>query len=789
VSAASGHRGALATIDLPSPLEERATAMSGFVRSNSFIIPGASGAPGVRVYIEERNGALFFQVEVLDTSAATADLRGLFFRVVDAAKLAGLQVTESDGTVTDFQAIDNRVIDLGNGANMNGTVSRTSAFDVGVEFGTAGMAADDIQDASFTLSNTANNLTLDDVAQTLFGVRLTSVGDPDGARSDSAKLTAVSSAAPDARDDTYSIFEDGAADLDDPRSSAAAVVFQVLANDTDADGNPLTITHLSTALTATGGTVEIIDGGTAIRYTPFTDFAGTDSFVYAISDGNGGTDFATVSLSVVAVADVPALTYEILAGSTVNEVIVRVTATTTDDDGSEFIDSLAFSGVPADVSIVATDLDPADQPGSLTRDFVLTVPLDQSTDFTLGVTATAKETSNGDTETNTINVAIDYDYKATDLDTTFEAVNQSMWGSGGAFTFVDDRFIGIDESLDGGFNAFLFATTEGNLKAGFQSTLNFTGGRVDAELPYEITVDTNYNKTTDVMVIGSSAALLPGGGFSTTGPGGSYTLDFIFELFFALRLGLDFGELGQAVFVDDTLIDIDEELNILDLDSSNLGFTLELPLGFSIDFAWPDIDTVSDSTNVYNSSGASNDFLALNLDVDDFITKLLKLPINPFAPGFSVDIGVAAASVVLELLDLDLGIGLNFLQDFALAVNSLSTAIQLEDGTILAYAIGDELTLTDASSYDTDNDGNVEFALLADPQATMSNSTDLGFNFNWNFDILKGSYNFEIFGESVGSDSFGPLVDLGGTIPIAAVDVFDNSFALDFQSKNLDFFA
>lgn len=961
--------------------------MTVFTRSISFTIPGASGSPGVRVRIEELDGSLVFTLDVLDTSLATADLRGLFFRLADGSKLAGLRVTSHDGTVTDFQAIDNRVIDLGNGANMTGAVSKTNAFDVGVEFGTAGIGGDDIQFASFTLGNTAGNLTLDDVAQTLFGARLTSVGAPDGARNGSVKLLATAPAAPDARDDTYSIFEDGTASLADPRSAPAPVIFHVLANDTDADGDVLTVTHLSTSLTAAGGTVEIVDGddddllpGDAIRYTPRADFSGPDSFTYAISDGKGGTDFATVFITVVAVADrpdvtyqlfdtgmlnqvrlvvtatqtdddgsefidklafagspgvvtvtpndaldpadqpasltreflvtlpnaaaaftldvtatakevsngdtetstvgvtfhsifedgaaglgdprstpafvlldlpvgggpdpiaslgaalhgtltlvdgdtvrytpdadysgwdsftyvtasgaagqasitvnavadIPELAYEILAGLAVNQVVVRVTAAITDDDGSEFIDRLAFSGVPASVMITAIDLDPAGQPASLTRDFVLTLPMDTTTNFVLDVTATSKERSNGDTETASVGIAIDYDYKVNALDTTFQAVNQSIWGSGDAFTFTDDRFLGINESLNGGFNAFLFAQTTGNLKAGFQSTLNFTGGSVDASVPYAISVDTNFNRTTDVMVIGSSASLLSGGGFTTTGPGGDYTLDFIFELLFALRLGLDFGDLGQAVFVDSTLIDIDERLNILSLDSDNLGFSLSLPLGFSIDFAWPNIPTTSNTINPYTSSGASNDFLALNLDVDDFITKLLKLPVNPFAPGFDVDIGVAAASVVLELIDLDLGVGLNLLQQFAVAVNSLATTIVFEDGSTQAYMIGTDLVLTGASAYDADNDGKVEFVLVADPQATMSNSTDLGFNFNWNFDVLKGSYNFEVFDVDAGGGSFGPLIDLGGTIPIASVDVFNTSFALDFQSRDLVFFA
>jgi hypothetical protein len=66
-------------------------------------------------------------------------------------------------------------IDLGNGANMQGAAS---PFDVGLEFGTQGIGKDDIQSTSFTLSNTDNNLTLDDIAHVQFGARLASIGDP-----------------------------------------------------------------------------------------------------------------------------------------------------------------------------------------------------------------------------------------------------------------------------------------------------------------------------------------------------------------------------------------------------------------------------------------------------------------------------------------------------------------------------------------------------------------------------------------------------------------------------------
>lgn len=760
-------------------------------RSITFTIPGASGSPGVQVKVVEDNGSLVFTVDVLDDSTTTADLRGLFFKLNDPTKLAGLNLSANDGSVAELQGKAGKVLDLGNGANMNGAVKKKDGgFDVGLEFGTPGIGKDDIQTASFTLSNAAGDLTLDDIANTLFGARLTSVGEPGGARADSVKLTHVAPAAPDARDDAYSIFEDGADGLDDARSSASGIVFQVLANDTDADGDVLTITHV---FGAAHGTLEIVDGddadllpGDAVLYTPVTDYAGFDGFTYCITDNNGGTDFAEVAIEVVAVADVPALGYEIIAGSTVNEIILRVTATQTDDDASEFIDRILLSvpgGLPAG-SIVPGAVNPAGQPGEIVQDFVITLPLNQDTSFTIDITAWSEETSNGDQQSATTSVAIAYEYNRNDFDTTFFATDQSIWSTGDQFTFVDDRFLGIDESWNESVGDFAFAQTSGFLKTGFQSTLTFEGGEIDGEVPYDIFVDTNYNKATDVLVISSGASILPGGGFTTEGPEGSYTLDFIFQFFAQASAGLDLGALGSWDLIDISVGPFNVNQNILDLNSDDLTFTVNLPAGFSLTFAWPNIDTASDPTNVYNSSGASNNFFELNLDIDELITKILGLPVNPFAPGF--DIGVAWGT--LDIVDVDIGLGLNFLQQFAMAVNSLAGTITYEDGSSQAFVFGADITLADASTYDEDNDGVVEFELELDPQATLNNSTDLGFNFLWNFDLLKLSGGYDILVDS-GSFSVGPALDLGGSIPIGDVEVFNSTFALDFASKDFAFAA
>lgn len=71
------------------------------------------------------------------------------------------------------------------------------------------------------------------------------------------------------------------------------VTVNVVANDSDVDGDTLTV---SAATQGTGGSVTFSGG--SVTYTPNAGFYGTDSFSYTVSDGNGGTATATVSVTV-----------------------------------------------------------------------------------------------------------------------------------------------------------------------------------------------------------------------------------------------------------------------------------------------------------------------------------------------------------------------------------------------------------------------------------------------------------------------------------------------------------
>ena len=73
-----------------------------------------------------------------------------------------------------------------------------------------------------------------------------------------------------------------------------SVVVEVLANDTDADGDDLDVTSVDPP--AHGTATAHADG--SVTYVPAAGFDGDDSFAYTVSDGRGGTDTASVSMTV-----------------------------------------------------------------------------------------------------------------------------------------------------------------------------------------------------------------------------------------------------------------------------------------------------------------------------------------------------------------------------------------------------------------------------------------------------------------------------------------------------------
>ena len=95
--------------------------------------------------------------------------------------------------------------------------------------------------------------------------------------------------APVATDDTADTDEDTALNY-----------IAVLTNDTDVNGDSLSV---SSVTQPSNGSASLVNG--EVNYTPAGNYNGPDSFTYTVSDGKGGTDTATVNLTLNAVNDAP----------------------------------------------------------------------------------------------------------------------------------------------------------------------------------------------------------------------------------------------------------------------------------------------------------------------------------------------------------------------------------------------------------------------------------------------------------------------------------------------------
>nr|WP_259372163.1 Ig-like domain-containing protein [Caldimonas mangrovi] len=101
----------------------------------------------------------------------------------------------------------------------------------------------------------------------------------------------------------------------------------LLANDTDLDGDALSVLSVQNPV---NGTVALVDG--QVVFTPTANYHGPASFTYTISDGNGGTNTATVNLTVASVNDRPTTTNVSASGN--EDTLVIVTLAGSDIDGT-----------------------------------------------------------------------------------------------------------------------------------------------------------------------------------------------------------------------------------------------------------------------------------------------------------------------------------------------------------------------------------------------------------------------------------------------------------------------
>jgi VCBS repeat-containing protein len=695
------------------------------------------------------------------TTTLKADLSGLFFDFTNS-KLSSL--TATGPLITQFVAKADGVSNLANGVNLNG--QKVPNFDVGMEFGLAGIGSknQNIQSESFVLSDTAHNLSMDDLHPTgetgTMGVRDLGSGQ---------KLEAVAPYAPTA-------------------TTTAATPYQV----TTLEETPITIqaSSLATDLNSgavlkvdkigTGaqgpqyGTVQINNDG-SLTYTPTTlDYkvngiltGNQDAFQVGVKDNFGGTVTSFVTVHATPVADAPAVKVQVLTphdGDPVTEVRLLVTAQSGDfgtvNAGSDFIQSIALGGTAATDATQITDslgllsgntIIATSNQGFFQDEIDLVMPTGKTINDTLAVTAAAAEiegTGSPATASATKNQLIAIDNVQSQTDLTFQTSGQSIWDTGAGFSKdFSTGFLGFDKSTSFGFTTTPIVSLGGSIefRVGFEADLKISAGDISATLPYRVGLDSTYNTTTDTLQITATDAQLGGGHFTAHGPSGAYT--------FGVDLGLKFKAaatiLGTGTSFKTTVGSFTKPVTGYKLNSNTAGKSITLPSSgvgagplASLNLAFPNVNTSgsNSSPGTISGTGTSNDMANLTGD----LVELAKGLFGSFPLQLIDEMGPPESKVTTDILDVFLGIGSNLIQKFDLNSSGLVPALVLEDGTAEPLMFGVPLTILNASSHDQNQDGKIGMSLGLVPQATLTNNTSVGASMNAS--ITAGVFDYKSLG-------------------------------------------
>ncbi|MFZ5482894.1 MAG: retention module-containing protein, partial [Pseudomonadota bacterium] len=125
------------------------------------------------------------------------------------------------------------------------------------------------------------------------------------------------------------------------------VTINVLGNDSDPDGDPLTITGFNQPA---NGTVNLVNG--QFVYTPNPGYVGSDTFTYTITDGQGGVDTATVTISMVGVQEPPVALNDTGSTNEDTPVVLTILGNDSDPDGTLDVTTVSIVTGPAHGSVV-----------------------------------------------------------------------------------------------------------------------------------------------------------------------------------------------------------------------------------------------------------------------------------------------------------------------------------------------------------------------------------------------------------------------------------------------------
>ena len=300
--------------------------------------------------------------------------------------------------------------------------------------------------------------------------------------------------APTAVDDIVSVNED-----------SGNTLINVLANDTDPDAG--TVLSIQSFTDPSNGSVSLDPNGGGFFYQPTLDFSGTDSFTYVVEDGEGGSDTATVTITVLPIAD-PAnvnLTGRSafgLNGQEDTDLPVAISALIADTDGSERIASVKLLGLPAGTVVsdgtnsatVSVSTPEVDLAGFNLGTLVLTPPLNFNGSVLVDVVVETREI---DAQGNDIPLAAP-GFVARPFTVSFAPVN--------------DAPIAVDDNVSAAENGF-----------GFVDVINSTGpATADTDVDGDPLTITEIN---GIAVNPNVAFTLPSGALLNVNPQGLIVYD------------------------------------------------------------------------------------------------------------------------------------------------------------------------------------------------------------------------------------------------------------------------
>jgi CshA-type fibril repeat protein len=257
---------------------------------------------------------------------------------------------------------------------------------------------------------------------------------------------------PDAEDDVR------VTDSTDP------LVIDVIANDKDADGDTLTVTDVTTP---SFGTV-VDNGDGTVTYDPDEDFVGTDTFEYSITDGNGGTDTATVTVVVNGDGVMNSVVARNDSDETVetDPVVIDVLANDTDPQGDTF--SVVSNTDPSNGSVTdngdGTFTYTADEGFTGTDQFTYTIQDDQGATDT--ATVTVEVTADG---VNTVDAINDTATTTQDTDVVVNVLANDTDPDGDSFGVIANTDPSNGTVVDNGDGTFTYTPD-----AGYTGTDSFT---------------------------------------------------------------------------------------------------------------------------------------------------------------------------------------------------------------------------------------------------------------------------------------------------------------------------